>query len=290
MRKRNNWFQVYLLLIFLGCFSYTSCEHFKLQEKNQQEKSPIASLDNAQAYLSDFERLFPKNIPKNDSLVLLKSNIDNWALKLLLLKKAQESNSQEENDNVNQLVQNYRESLLINNYKEKLIKQQLDTLIPFDEIVSYYLDNLRNFKLNEPLIKFKYIYIGHDFVDKKEIIKLFKSNNIEDLESLEDRQLSFKSFHLNDSVWLPLDKVLLKIPYTKEKLLKKIKFKQKEDSLGLYLVSVKDVLNRNDFAPLSYVNATVKQMILHQRKLELIRKIEKIIIKDAVQTKRFKVY
>ncbi len=283
MRKKS----LVLLLLLSTIFS---CEHFQLQEKKQLKEEPIASLDEKYLYKKDIENLFPQNIPKKDSLVLQQNNINNWAIKQLLLKKAQENNTQEENDNINQLVESYRESLLINNYKEKLIKQRLDTLVAEEEIAAFYIENIQNFRLNEQLIKLKYLHFGHDLVDKKEIINLFKSEALEDLEALEDQQLSFKSFHLNDSTWLPLDNVLLKIPYSKEKLLKKVKFNQKEDSLGLYLVAVKDILKRNDIAPLSYVSTTVKQMILHKRKLELIRKIEKIIIKDAVQNKSFKVY
>ena len=62
------------------------------------------------------------------------------------------------------------------------------------------------------------------------------------------------------------------------------------DSLGLYLTSVKDVLLRNDIAPLSYVEPTIKQMILHKRKIQLIRDIEKILVQDATKNNNFKVY
>jgi len=75
-----------------------------------------------------------------------------------------------------------------------------------------------------------------------------------------------------------------------EILLKKTKFLQKLDSLILYLVAVKDVLRRNDLAPKSYIESTIKQLILHQRKIELIREIEQIIVKDAIQNQSFKIY
>jgi hypothetical protein len=83
---------------------------------------------------------------------------------------------------------------------------------------------------------------------------------------------------------------LLKLPFSKEKLLKKTEFVQKQDSLGLYLVAIKDVLVRNDIAPLSYIKPTIKQMILHKRKIQLIRDIEKILVKDATRNNNFKVY
>jgi hypothetical protein len=56
------------------------------------------------------------------------------------------------------------------------------------------------------------------------------------------------------------------------------------------LVAVKDVLKRNELAPKSYIKSTIEQLILHQRKIELIREIEQIIVKDAIQNKNFKIY
>lgn len=95
---------------------------------------------------------------------------------------------------------------------------------------------------------------------------------------------------LNDSVWTSLENVMLKTPFSRDILLKKTKFIQKEDSLGVYLVAVNDVLRRNDIAPKSYIEPTIKQLILHQRKLQLIRDIEKIIVKDAIQNKSFQIH
>ena len=171
-----------------------------------------------------------------------------------------------------------------------MIQQQLDTVISEEEISEYYSENSRNFRLNEELIKTRYLHFSNDLIDKKEVIKLFKKGTLEDLEELEMRQLSFKLVMLNDSTWSSLENVLLKTPFSRDNLLKKTKFIQKEDSLGLYLVAIKDVLKRNDIAPKSYIKPTIKQMILHQRKLQLIRDIEKIIVKDAIQNKSFQIH
>ena len=95
---------------------------------------------------------------------------------------------------------------------------------------------------------------------------------------------------LNDSVWTPVENVLLKLPFSRYDLLKKTKLIKKEDSLSLYLAVTKNVLLRNQIAPLSYIKPSIKQMILHQRKLQLIRDIEKIIVKDATQNKIFKIH
>jgi len=278
--------QFYILV----CILFISCDFLGLQKKDISVRKPIASVHNNYLYTEDIKLLIPKNIEKNDSLVFTRSIINSWAVKQLLLKKAEDNNTQNDNSEINNLVKDYRQALLINGYKERLIKQQLDTLIEQQEIIDYYKLNSKNFRLNEELIKTRYLHFSNDLIDRKEVVKSFKKGTIEDLEELEIKQLTFKQMMLNDSVWTPLENVLLKIPFSRINLLKKTKLLQKEDSLGLYLITIKDVLLRNQIAPLSYIKPTIKQMILHQRKLQLIRDLEKIILKDAIQNKSYKIH
>jgi hypothetical protein len=278
------------LSILFCIFTLTSCDYIKLQDKDAPTSEIIAIVNTDKLFKEDLKDFLPRNISREDSLILVKSFIQDWAVKKLLLDAAANNNTQESLKNINNLVQDYKESLLINNFKEALIKQQLDTIISDNEVEAYYLINNENFKLNEVLVKSRYLYFDASIINKKEIVKFFKSEEIEDAEELERQQLSFKMYQLNDSIWTELDKILLKLPFSKENLLKKSKFIQKQDSLGLYLVAIKDVLRRNDIAPLSYIKPTIKEMILHKRKIELIRDIEKIIVKDATKNNNFKIY
>lgn len=267
-----------------------SCEPIGYYQKETQNEDPIASVYNKNLYKSEIDLLLPKNLNTEDSVLLARNLINNWATELLLLKKAEENMLKDENSKVDKLVEEYRQALLINGYKERLINQQLDTLIGRQEIEEYYRKNAKNFRSNEELIKTRYIHFSNNLNDKEEIIAFFKKGTIEYIEALELMQLTFKSAMLNDSVWVPLNEILQKMPFSREALLKKGEFYQKEDSLEVYLIAIKDVLLRNEVAPLSYIQPTIKQMILHQRKLELIRDIEKIILKDAIQNKIFRTY
>lgn len=277
-------------VLFLMLFAITSCDYFEVQEKEKTTSEIVAIVNTEKLFREDLKSILPKNISKQDSIVLVRGYINDWAIKQLLLKKAETNSSLEDVEQINALVKDYKESLLINNYKERLIKQQLDTIIDDEEIEAFYLENKENFKLNEELLKIKYLHFDKNLINKKEVTTLFKSDSIVDVEALEKQQLSFKFYQFNDTIWTQLDKVLLKLPFSKENLLKKTKFIQKQDSLGLYLVAIKDVLVRNDIAPLSYIKPTIKQMILHKRKIELIRDIEKILVKDATKNNNFKVY
>ncbi|WP_298778899.1 hypothetical protein [uncultured Polaribacter sp.] len=273
------------LLIFL-----TSCNYIKVQDDEDLLPEIAAIVNTEKLFVIEIKSVLPKNISKEDSIVLVRSYINDWAIKQLLLQKAENNNTQKDVDEITKLVKDYEESLLINNYKELLIKQQLDTVINEKEIEDFYSKNGNNFKLNEELVRIKYLHFDNRIINEKEFVELFKSDKIEDLEALEKKQLSFKNFQFNDSIWTKLDNVLLKLPFSKDILLKKTKLLQKQDSIGLYLVAIKDVLVRNDLAPLNYIKPTIKQMILHKRKIELIREIEKILVQDATKNNNFKIF
>ncbi len=271
-----------------------SCDLISLKTETFQEDRPIATVYNKNLYKKDIVALIPANISKKDSLVIVKGLINSWAKQQLLLVKAEENISEVNSTEIENLVNDYKQSLYINGYKERLIKQQLDTIVSNEEIKSYYDKNKENFKLNEELFQFEYVHFGKDFLDKKEAITKFKSTKEEDREDLENHLLNFKSYRLQDSTWVTLDYLKENIPpfqaEPKQKMLKLSKFIQKEDSLGVYLVAVKNMLPTNATAPVAFVSSRIKQIILHKRKLELIREIEKTLINDAIQNKNFKEY
>ncbi|WBX75486.1 hypothetical protein PG911_12555 [Tenacibaculum ovolyticum] len=278
-------FYLFVLLLIV------SCDFISLKTNKVTQHKPIATVYNKNLYKKDIEELLPKGITKKDSLVIVKGLINSWAKKQLLLAKAEENISSVNSDKIENLVNSYKKSLYINGYKERLIKQRLDTIVNQEEINRYYQKNKENFKLNEELIQFDYVHFGKDFLDKEEVVKSFKFSREEDLDRY---LLNFKSYRLQDSTWVPFSFLKKKIPpfqaETQQNLLKISKYIQKEDSLGVYLVAVKKMLLKNTVAPLTFVSSRIKQIILHKRKLELIREIEKTLINDAIQNKNFKEY
>jgi hypothetical protein len=270
-----------ITLIVLILSSLFSC----IQENNN--KDAIARVYDSFLFEKDLEAVLPQNLSKEDSVLFRTNYINAWATEQLLLQKAT-LNIADEDGEIKDLVETYRKELLIDKYKQAVLQQDLDTLVQEEDIEKYYQKNKGIYKLNEDLVQLRYIYFDKNRKDEKELIKLFQSNENEDRNELLEKELEFKSFNFNDSIWVSVNLVLEKLPVLKEdEKIKKENFIQKEDSLGVYLVAVKDVLYRNDIAPKSYVVPTIKQMILHKRKLELIKKIEQTLVNDAIKKKQF---
>jgi hypothetical protein len=280
---------IYISFILI---TIVSCDFSRVKSKEVKE-NPLAKVYDNFLYSSDIVDVLPSNISNQDSMLFVKSYVDSWAKKQLLLHQA-ELNLENEASSFDKLVSEYRSTLFINSYKEALVLNKLDTLITAHQIEKYYLANNNNFKLNEELVQLKYIHTSSNRADKKGLVKLFKSKKEEDIDSLQLRSLEFKSFNFNDSIWIKYTDLLKKIQYlnkvNKKQLLKKSNFIEKEDSLGLYLITVNNVLKRNDIAPMSYVKPTIKQIILHKRKLELLRTIEVELLNDAIKNQKFERY
>jgi hypothetical protein len=151
-----------LLMIIL----LNSCNYFVVQEKVERSSEIVAIVNTEKLFKEDLKDVLPQNTSREDSIVIVKSFINDWAINQLLLNKAENNNSLEDINEVNALVKDYRESLLINNYKEMLIKQQLDTVIREDEIVDFYVNSTDDFSLNEELVKIKYLHVDHNVVSK----------------------------------------------------------------------------------------------------------------------------
>ena len=261
--------------------------------KKDEEKKIIAKVYDTFLYKDEVTLKLPINLSKDDSVIFVKNYINSWAKEQLLIQKAK-INLQEEKEQINALVNQYEQDLLINKYKEAVVMQELDTLVTVANIEKFYTENKEIFKLNEALVKFRYIYFGNGVLNPKEIISLFKDDNQASDQELIKQELQFKSLSLNDSIWIKYDDVMRTAPYLraidKSSFLKKKKMIQKRDSIGAYLVKIKDVLLRNDIAPISYALPIIKQMILHKRKLELLNKIEETLIDDAIKNKEFQIY
>jgi len=256
-------------------------------------RQAVARVNDTYLYKDDLKAVISKDITKQDSITLVNNYINSWIKQQLLLSKAQ-LNLENKAGEFEDLVKKYREDLFINSYKEAVVEQYLDTKITQDDIDQFYLNNNEIFKLNEELVKVKYIKLGKDVLHKNELINLFKSTKKSDLDKLKEKALFMKSHHLNDSIWIKYSDLINEIPILKiedkQQVLKKDNFIQKEDSLSLYLVTVKQVLKSNEIAPKSYITPTVKQMILHQRKLLLLKNIEETLMNDATKKQQFEIY
>ena len=106
--------------------------------------------------------------------------------------------------------------------------------------------------------------------------------------------VQFRKLNFNDSLWVPAARVIEEIPPlnpdNEQQYLKKSQFFELEDEEGVYLAEVIDVLNVNDIAPLSYIEHTIRQVLLNRRKMSYLRSLVTDLINEAIQRNEFEIY
>lgn len=271
---------------------FFACDFFKKEE----DKVAIARVNNTYLYQEDISNITSPGITKEDSIIITNNYINKWATQQLLMQGALLNLSEEKQKQFQNLVTQYQNDLYTKAYLEALVHRDLDTVVSITEAQNYYSENPEAFRLNEELIKFRYINLDSKMQEKDviEIEKKFKRFNKKDQKELDSISIQFKSYSLNDSIWIKYNQAVAKIPAintnNKTELLKKSNFIQLKDSLGLYLMQINDVQLQNTIAPLEYVMPTITQIVVNKRKLEKIKELEKDITKDAITNKQFEIY
>ncbi len=268
-----------------------SCDYFR---KAESKPNTVVRVDNDFLYKSDIEKILPPNYTFEDSVRVASSYVNNWALRKLLLKKAEENISDEKKAEFENLVAQYRTDLYTQSYMEMLVNKQIDTIVSRKDEQKFYDENKTIFKLNEDLLKFRYIHINEKDSEAKNIINRFKRFDKKDKKELNSLSLHMISFFINDSVWVKANDVYEKLPFLESKLDGKSGdvnvFLEQHDSLGIYLIKVDKLLKKSSEAPLEYAKPTLKQIILNRRKSDYINELEKDIINQAIKKKQFEIY
>ena len=278
-----------IFLTIINLIVLCSCDFINQENLD----TPIARVNDSYLYQKDIKNLIFENTSKDDSTLIVTNFINRWATKQLLIDQSIINLTQEKQDAYNNLVNQYKTDLYIEAYKSSIVAKQLDSVITFEELEKFYNQNKENFKLNDDLLKIRYIHIDENFSNTKELVEKFKRFDSIDKNELTKLNIKFKAFNLNDSIWIKNDLLIRVLPVLKQnniQVLKKTNFTQLQDSLGVYLVKIEAVLKTNDIAPLSYVKPTIEQIVINKRKQEILKKIEKEITIDAIKNKNFELF
>ncbi|WP_394371906.1 peptidyl-prolyl cis-trans isomerase [Salegentibacter mishustinae] len=280
---------VFIFFLLAG-FMLAGCSYFEKEE----DRIVIVRVNDAYLYEEDINALINENTSPEDSAIIVSNYINRWATQQLLIDRAQLNLPESQQREFRDLIENYKNELYTSAYKDAVVSRELDSTVPLEEMEAYFEENKGNFKLTEDLLKLRYVSLAENNTNINEIKSYLTSFEEEDKEELNKISLQFKNYSFNDSVWVKLKTVYDKIPALtldhRDKLLNKSNFLQVEDSLGVYLIYVRDVLERGQDAPFEYAEPTIEKILLNKQKLNLIKELEKDITKDAIKNEQFEIY
>ena len=279
------WISLFLLTTMVA-----SCDYFRAPKKPKA----IARVGESYLFQDDIVDLVPKGTSKKDSIAIVKSYIDRWATQKLLFEAAQRNIGKDKVSEFSALIDQYKVDLYTKDYIESLVIRQIDTVVTEVQIEEYYAKNKQYFKNSSELVKLRYINLVKENPKFAKIKSKFSSFTKKDRKELEQLAVQFKSYAFNDSIWVDINQVYEKIPFinleNKQKYISSgINF-QYPDSTTVWLVKVNNVLPKDSATPLEFLKPTIKQIIINNRKLELINTLEKEITNDAIKDNKYEIY
>lgn len=286
MRNFARFLTVAMLIAMLA----SSCEAVSSLVHDDQ---PVAKVGKEKLYRSEVEAVIPDMASPEDSADIARRYINLWAMDRLYVKVAEDQLSKSEID-VSGELESYRRSLVRYRYEQRYLNERLDTLITDSQIKDYYQANMKDFVLSRPLLKLRFVDVMKDSPDKDRILNLMSSDKYDELEMADSlaRKSALRYFDNSDS-WMDAGELARYFGVSWEEMLAAmdedmimIEPEGRGDMLAAYVC---DIINSGT-APLDYCSSAIRDIILSNRKHELLAALERDLLDNALDSKQFVIY
>lgn len=257
----------------------------------------VARVYDTYLHKPEVEAFIPQGTSTEDSILMANNYIGNWVSQHLMLHLAGANLSDSVRAIINKQVSEYRSSLLIHHYKKEYINKKLVVNVSDEEIEAYYNVNKENFLLPTSIIKAHFIILpqnGENDKTVKEIKKLLKSKNSDDIAKLEEMSVMVAKRYDNfDTAWVEINHILNLIPGDVNELERTINRPQiieKSDNENIYILRIDKFKEKQTIAPLDYVFDEIRLIIENQHKLNFEYEFEKQINQDSRENGNVTIY
>jgi hypothetical protein len=280
----------------------------------KSEEMPIARVMNEYLYASDLVGIVATGTLQADSIEAVQAYIHNWIQQKLLVNKAKKNLSVQQ-QNFEQEIENYRNSLIIFTYQNALIEQAVDTIVTETEIENYYEANKQLFLLRSNIVRVLFAKLENypeNSRDRmiREKIKMKQTIYtlifLNDLTGEQWRELSdfceeiAPNYYLLGERWIYFNDLLKEVPveiynpsagiYNEEDFLRKNKKFQVPDEDYVYYVNILEYRIRGNFSPIEFEREKIRNIILNNRKVALIESLRSEVMVEGQEKNWFEIY
>lgn len=277
-----NWIIFSILLLISAC---------QFVSKPDQPDRVLAKVYNKSLQLSELDGMFPEGTTKADSFLIISAFTERWIREALLLHEAERNIPSDLN--IDKLVRDYRASLIRNNYEKILVEQLLDSTISTDELVSYYNKHQEEYQLEGPIVRCNFIKIPLS-APNPALVRTWWNNlsDPEDRLKLMEYSNQYANMHLlEDEVWYRIEDIASELPrgtISTENVSRRELTERGGDYQ--YYLRILEVKNKNQIAPLAFVQNQVRRVLLRDRKQKLLEQKKEEMYDLEMRRRNIQVY
>lgn len=278
------------LFVLLLCLD---CQVPIVSEQDSREEGDVllAEVYENRLYHSDLKEMLPEGLSEADSLMRLRILVENWIQDRILLHEA-EKNVASEID-IDQLLEDYRSSLLIHNFEQRIVDEKIDTSVSQRELEEYYEKNKDQYLLESTILRCHFIKISKDKGGLDDLREWWRSSAPEDFVDL----VAFCNdsadlYMLDEFSWYQVEEITQLLPAgtLSESSMRPGRTYQFSDEEFIYFLRLLESVKRQENAPLSYIQGQAKRYIMHQRKLTLLENLKNELYQKELEGREVKVY
>lgn len=253
----------------------------------------VAQVGDMKLYRAELDALIPKGLSAEDSTGLARQYINTWASDLVYLGIAEKQLSKAEKD-VSRELEDYRKSLLKYRYEQLYVNERLDTAVTDEMVDEYYAEHPEKFVLQRPLVRARYLNIASDSPALRNLRKLMKSSDPNDL--VEADSIAYSSalrFMTWGNDWVDAAVLAGEFGTDYNSMLNSLSggwVEQKDTTGYTKLAYIPEMIRKGEQAPVEYSTPMIKDMIISARKQALISGLERDLLNDARENGNFVIY
>jgi hypothetical protein len=293
--------QAFLLIVSMGLSACSLWQGDSADSSKSSKSRKIAQVGSSILYADDLQGVVHPGMLSKDSTKLVKQFVDAWIKREVVLEEARNQKKLDQNE-IKQKVKQFEDNLLRYALEEQHVATKLDTVVKDSDVKAYYESNKSNFTLKQNiiqgiLIKIPIASTGRDSSSSLKVGQLLMSTSANRKKALRDFCVkSAEYYHIEDSTWVGFDDLINNTPFNgvndKTALLNQSKFQysRKQDQKYVYYLKVRDFKLVNQETPYEFAKPHIVEVILQNRKVQLIQELEEDILKKAQKSKKIKIY
>lgn len=272
----------------LALLAAVACNRVKLYNADKGEV--IATAGGKALYSSDVAGMIEPGLPPQDSLALLRSIAENWVRKELKTSAAETALKGDRQD-IEQMVNEYRGTLLTYRFEQEWLVPRLDTAVTVRQITEYYNENRDDFRLSGPIVKAMIARIPAGLRQSKRLEEMFRSDKESDRDDFINICIK-NQYRIDDFTheWTDFSTVIQHLPFQQtnfDEFLRTRKYYDVEDDQYKYMMLITAFLPTGDIAPQERETDNIRRIILNKRRQGLVTHLEDSLYRAASQNRTF---